>query len=263
MADSKSGRKPDVEGTKIETYKLDYEPLPEMKDRPAREDQCEILLDGSKPCQVQVGDRIVLAYDPRPAETEMLRSTLAEIKYVPKVLNGQSTESVQFGFMPGGDDRNPHRAGELLWSRKHRKAANRLYMYAELPDRLYKEAMKEDRAEHLRQADKNIPKEFRLSSSAWTNGIVNKGNALVLHRDGGSYNGACTGTIVLQKGIEGGAVVFPEIGFGITPKDGARMVFDGGLLLHGVTPFRAVEEESYRYSVVYYTLSALAVAKQK
>lgn len=263
MADSKSRRKPDVEGTTVETYSLDYEPTPELKDRPASEDQCAIMSEGENPCQVQVGDRIVMAYDPRPAEIEMLRSTLGDITYVPKVLNGQSTESVQFGFQPGADDRAPHRAGELLWSRKYRKQSNRLYMYAELPDKLYKEAMKEDRLKHLHAVNENIPKEWRLSSTAWTNGIVNKGNALVLHRDGGSYNGAATGTIVLQKGIEGGAVVFPEIGFGIKPKDGARMVFDGQLLLHGVTPFRVMEEGGYRFSVVYYTLSALAIAKQK
>lgn len=255
------GRKKIEEEARGEVF--EYEPMPELAGKEAHLGMCDHIHDGTEAFQVALEGRTVIAYEPKQVKLQPLREVLQALPFVKKTLNGQETESVQFGFMPGGDDRQEHRAGELLWSRKYKKESAVLYEYAALVDALYKQEMEDTRAAHLEACKKNLPRDFLLRGSPWTNGIVNKTNSLVLHYDTGTYPGAATGTIVLRGGVTGGFLVFPELRLAVECQDGSRTVFDGGLLLHGVTKMAPVEEDAYRYSVVYYTMTALDVAKQK
>lgn len=46
----------------------------------------------------------------------------------------------------------------------------------------------------------------------------------------------------------------PEFGLGFEIKNSSLLIFDGQSILHGVTPIRRESENSYRYTVVFYTL---------
>jgi hypothetical protein len=100
--------------------------------------------------------------------------------------------------------------------------------------------------------------EFSLmGESPFTNGIINKTNSLVYHFDKGNYPGAMTCLFLFKKDIHGGKLVLPLLDLAIDADDGSALLFDGNFLLHGVSPIRQMSEESYRYTVVYYTLEAV------
>ena len=49
----------------------------------------------------------------------------------------------------------------------------------------------------------------------------------------------------------------PEIDISLEVADNSLTIFDGQDLLHGVSPIEYIHEESYRYSVVYYSLERM------
>lgn len=63
--------------------------------------------------------------------------------------------------------------------------------------------------------------------------------------------------VVFKHQIDGGYLTCPEIGLCFELKDKSVLMFDGQNILHGVTPFTKLSPESYRYSIVYYSLAQM------
>lgn len=108
-------------------------------------------------------------------------------------------------------------------------------------------------AEVLAQVDDS----WRLGDqSLWTSGVINRSSRLPYHRD--SFNFPTWSAMpVLRRGMRGGHLHLPEYDLTFDCADGYVVFFAGHELVHGVTPMRPVNDDGYRYSVVYYALKGM------
>jgi hypothetical protein len=63
--------------------------------------------------------------------------------------------------------------------------------------------------------------------------------------------------IILKKDMQGGYLSLPEFGIGVECSNNSLFLFDGQGILHGVTPFKKLSLDSYRYSIVYYSMQQI------
>ena len=110
---------------------------------------------------------------------------------------------------------------------------------------------------HTETVKQKIKKEWVIKDSVFTSGIVNKNNQLNYHFDSGNFKGVYSNMIVFKGDVRGGHLVIPEIDISIEVADNTVTIFDGQDLLHGVSPIKYLHKESYRYSVVYYSLKRM------
>lgn len=99
-----------------------------------------------------------------------------------------------------------------------------------------------------------ILKEWTLEDTVFTSGIINKDSVLQYHFDIGHVSKALSVMLTLKKDLIGGDLSIPEIDTLIKLKDNTLLIFDGQELLHGVTPIVKKNKNSYRFTVVYYSL---------
>jgi hypothetical protein len=63
--------------------------------------------------------------------------------------------------------------------------------------------------------------------------------------------------IVFKGDVMGGHLVIPELDISLEVADNSLTIFDGQDYLHGVSPIEYLHQDSYRYSVVYYSLERM------
>jgi hypothetical protein len=105
---------------------------------------------------------------------------------------------------------------------------------------------------------RDVIPEYIIPGTIFTSGIVNQNNALKYHFDKGNFEGVMSCMAVFRSLTGGGHLVIPELGAGFTLDDHSYLLFDGQRYLHGVTPIHRMNKRSYRYSVVFYSLRAMA-----
>jgi len=93
--------------------------------------------------------------------------------------------------------------------------------------------------------------------SIFTSGIVNENNPLKYHFDTGNFKDVFSCMVVFKNGVENGFLSLPEYDVGFQLPNNSIFLFDGQGILHGVTPITRQTPESYRYSVVYYSLKRM------
>ena len=121
----------------------------------------------------------------------------------------------------------------------------------------YREHFPEVLETHYRVVEQKILPEWRISGSPFTSGIVNKNNELPYHRDAGNFKGVYSNMIAFKNQVSGGRLCVPEFGIKFEIEDNSLLIFDGQKYLHGVTPIIKTGRQSYRYTVVYYSLEQL------
>lgn len=102
-----------------------------------------------------------------------------------------------------------------------------------------------------------VTDEWRISErSLWTSGVINKTSTLPYHFDGNNFD-MWSAMPVIRRGTRGGYLSMPEYDLTIECRDGWVLFFPGFRYLHGVTPIKHVQKDSYRYTVVYYCLRGM------
>lgn len=101
-----------------------------------------------------------------------------------------------------------------------------------------------------------------LPGGAFTSGIINKSNQLVFHTDNGNVKDCLSIMFCFKKGIDGGRLFLPEYKTSIEICDGSALIFDGQSVSHGVEKFRRLNQQSQRYTIVFYALSKLSRAAE-
>lgn len=113
-------------------------------------------------------------------------------------------------------------------------------------------------AAELDEAMQDVLMDWRIAGSVYTSGIVNKNNPLTYHRDKGNFTSCVSAMLTFRRNISGGATVFPELNLRAVTRHNSILIFNGTHILHGVTPLvGAPKPDSYRYSVVYYSMSGM------
>jgi hypothetical protein len=99
--------------------------------------------------------------------------------------------------------------------------------------------------------------DWKIGGTPFTSGIINKNNPLKYHFDAGNIGQVYSNMIAFKNDCEGGHLALPEFDIGLEISNRSVVFFDGQDILHGVTPFRLLSRDAYRYTIVYYTLKQM------
>lgn len=223
----------------------------EWHDIPAEHKVGQIALDShydtliTEPTLVFANDKPVAAYFAPSINMYPLLQAVSNVKIGSTLKNGIKVFQRQFGWC----------GSETDFRKKYEHEWGVISDFAELILQGYHIAFPDRLIDHQREAN-HISEEKRIRNTPFTNGLINKDSAVPYHFDRGNFEGACTCTYNLNDDIEGGYLVFPQLRTAFKCANNTACVFDGDLLLHGVTPIRKQSELGYRYSVLYYTMKS-------
>ena len=115
--------------------------------------------------------------------------------------------------------------------------------------------------DNLDQADgqgiMNNTMQILYETVIYKSGIINKNNELKYHFDAGNFKGVMSNMVAFKGDVEGGHLAIPELDIALEIADNTLTIFNGQEILHGVTPIETQNEQSYRYTVVYYSLEQM------
>jgi len=238
----------------IQPKKID---LSTFKKRSALESDCSNLIDYD--CLVTVNGVSRILYCKMEGATNYLRWAVKTINYEENIRTaGLKTNSAIFGYSPRIVMRKDFCSSTAM-SRNFPKQHLIICNFAQRLIPLYEYYFQDILKAHYEKSNQKIKEEWKLPGTPFTSGIVNKNNPLKYHHDSGNFKDVLSNMIVLKRGVEGGRLCCPEFDLKFECADDHVIIFDGAEILHGVTPIIKPElnENCYRYSIVYYTLEQM------
>ena len=199
----------------------------------------------------------VLLYRILPRKPNDVRWAVKNIKYgASKRTHGLVNTSAVFGYNPRQENKHDYCSAAAMavnFPKQHYVISN----YALEVEKHYKNVFKTTYFQHRNKVKEKVKNRWRISSSVFTSGIVNKNNQLKYHYDSGNFKNVFSNMIVFKGDVDGGHLVIPELDLSLEVADNSLTIFDGQDLLHGVSPIEYLHKDSYRYSVVYYSLERM------
>lgn len=232
----------------------------ELKSRFAVESDANITIKQDT-LLVEDGKPILLYKKIDWTDTEPLRNACFSVKYtkdtrLPKKNSpGITTRSAIFGYRPRIPLRQDFCSTAQMANNNHQEHIIVTEFAAKLTE-IYKEYFPETFAIHEQKTDK-ILKEWKIPGSVFTSGIINKNNPLQYHHDSGNFKGVLSNMVAFKNHVRGGRLVLPEYDIKLEIADNTITIFDGQSIVHGVTPILKYAEDSYRYTIVYYSLEQM------
>lgn len=164
------------------------------------------------------------------------------------------TQSSVFGSLPRVPLRNDY-CRYSSQSKKERNNYESLFEFSQVLIELYKQYLPEQYTHDLTVIKNTVNSDYLPKNNIpFTTANINVNHAIKYHRDTGNFKGNLSNVLILKDGIIGGELVFPEYGFALSQEDSCLSIFDGQGEIHGVMPIAKTKENSYRASIVYYTL---------
>lgn len=227
-----------------------------FKKRTALETDCTRIIDFD--CLITSQGIPKILYCKMDANTSHLRWAVQTIKYESSDRTaGLKTTSAIFGFSPKIALRKDFCSATAM-ARNFPKQHFIICEFSKELTKLYEEFFPETLKRHYSLADSKVRKEWKLEGTPFTSGIVNKNNPLKYHHDAVNFKDVLSNMIVFKKDVKGGRLACPEYDVRFNCDDNHVVIFDGAQILHGVTPIiRSDSADSYRYSVVYYSLEQM------
>jgi hypothetical protein len=210
---------------------------------------------------------LIIMYDNKPLIVYLV---LKDIPDYDKILNilqntefstnrrttGLRTTSKIFGYSPRETIRKDY-CSSTAFARDDPEGHNIICNFGKTLSKYYKKYCPEMFEYHDSISKQKIMDDWKIHSTPFTSGIINKNNPLKYHTDKGNISKVYSNMIVFKNKCSGGYLSIPEFDIGLECANKSVVFFDGQDILHGVTPFRLTGEESYRYSIVYYTLNQM------
>lgn len=226
--------------------------ISELRKREALQKDCGTFI--SQPTKVYENGKLKIAYvyleEKMPALVEALKTIPYEKSFRS---GGLPTISRIFGYSPRSTLRKDFCATTSL-AQEFPAQHGEICKGAGVVSKLYGEFNPELYKTHKEISDGKVRPEWRLEESPFTSGIANKDNQLRYHFDSGNFSDVWSAMLVFKNQISGGHLSVPEYDLCFELKDHSALMFDGQGLLHGVTPFKKLTPDAYRYSIVYYSL---------
>ena len=170
--------------------------------------------------------------------------------------SGLPSTSRVFGFEPRRTLRKDF-CGTTSLSVEHPDAHKALVDAAGVCESAYQLTNPSLYSQHVEVTRNRVLAQWHLRNGVFTSGIVNKNNPLPYHYDTGNFASVWSAMLVFKgPGLTGGHLAVPEYDRCFTLPDHTLFCFDGQGLLHGVTPI-VCPPDSYRYSVVFYSLKMM------
>jgi hypothetical protein len=199
----------------------------------------------------------VLLYRTLPKKPTDVRWAVKNIKYAKsKRTHGLVNTSAVFGYNPRQENKHDYCSATAMGV-NYPKQHYIISRYAKEVAKFYHEFFPRIYNEHKERVKKDVKKEWRIFDSVFTSGIVNKNNQLKYHYDSGNFKNVFSNMIVFKGDVMGGHLVIPELDISLEVADNSLTIFDGQDYLHGVSPIEYLHQDSYRYSVVYYSLERM------
>ena len=208
-------------------------------------------------CIIKEGDSIKAVYLRLPPVPLKLREAITRIDY-PKGRRtaGLLTTSKIFGSSPREMIRGDYCTTTAL-AREDPEAHAAICKYAENLADYYQEFCPDIYNFHQGIIDEKVKSEWVIEKSPFTSGIINKNNQLSYHFDRGNFSDVYSNMIALKHEVRGGFLSMPAYNIGLEIADNSVVFFDGQKILHGVTPITYLNRDSYRYTLVYYSLKQM------
>jgi hypothetical protein len=225
--------------------------------RRAAEVDCSRTIE--EPCAVydQAGNLLVI-YDVLEADTTPLVEALKRVKFTESTrTGGLTTTSRIFGSQPRLERRQRAFCNRASMATEHPRENAALCGVAKAISDRYQLNTPETHKRHAAIVGEKVEQEWVIPGTVFTSGIVNKNNPLAYHLDAGNFEDVFSCMLVLRKNLQGGYLCFPEIDTKFLFKNNALAMFDGQRIVHGVTPMHPAGPDSYRYSIVYYSLKGM------
>lgn len=202
-------------------------------------------------------DEVLLIYkdSEESIDTTGMIEALSKVKFsVNKRTNGLVTQSEIIGYRP----RMVGLAGKKTCSKtafgnKYKTIEDELFNVAHIAEKLYGEFAPSRYQNHSELAEKVRP-EYLMPETHFTSGIINKNNPLKYHLDTGNFKDVFSIMLGLKKDIKGGFLHIPELKVNLKISNGSLSMFDGQRFVHGVTPMVGTSPQSYRFTIVFYSL---------
>lgn len=235
----------------LQAHKVELD-LADYKMRSAQEKDYHTLVTES--VLVYEGDTLMIAYVELDLDCSDVVDALLRIKYEKNYRsNGLPTTSRIFGFSPRNSLRNDYCTATSLAKESPQDHAV-ITDYASKVATYYRNLNPDLYQKHLHDTDEHVIGDYRVKDSPFTSGIINKNNPLKYHFDSGNFKDVWSCMLVFKQDIGGGYLSVPQYGLGFQLKHNSLFMFDGQSLLHGVTPIKKKNAQSFRYSIVYYSL---------
>lgn len=200
---------------------------------------------------------------PENDDYNKLKAVLQKLKYTTGTrLSGLSTSSSPFGFKPRVHIRQAMPCTASPLRGEYPKIDAFMAYYCEkniIP--LFHEHYSENLKQHM-EAIKDIKKDWLINNVPFTGGIINNSNQLNYHTDIQNIKGSINAMIYLERDTDGGELVLPKYGVSLKPKDRFVLLFRNDLV-HGVAPIKKLNNQSYRYSIVYYANAGMELCGTK
>jgi len=224
----------------------------------AREEDAEILVD--EPGMFYLDGKPFLLYDILKSDPSDIEEVLPTFPFKKDLRSGGlKTNSTIFGYMPRIPLRQNY-ASSTAFAVNHRESHNRVIKRADEIEELFKQYFPEEYRRQRLWVESNILPDWRIRNTVFTSGIVNSNNQLHYHYDSGNMPGSYACMLSYVKNLEAGHLVFPSLNVKFKLKNNSFMLFNNYKCLHGVSPMN-FNDEGYRYTVVYYTLRDLKIAR--
>lgn len=110
---------------------------------------------------------------------------------------------------------------------------------------------------HNQLTRETLHEDWLMAGTPFSSGVVNDNAVLPYHKDAGNIKDAWSMMLVLRNKVDGGYLDVPEYGVTLGVPDLSLLFFCGQSLMHGVTPMIKRSSDAYRFSIVYYTKTAL------
>lgn len=237
----------------IKVVKNKVENLEDYVRRPAKREDFKELITEDCILEDENG-RMVLLYFKFKNDTSKLLNAVQTIPYETSTRSGGlKTTSRIFGYDPATGIRKPYCSATRL-AFDNPKEHEIITRFGEEIAEVYKKYLPNVYTSHEQLALSKIKDEWRIPTTPFTSGIINKNNQLNYHFDSGNFKDVYSNMIVMKNNVAGGYLALPEYGVGLECANETLVMFDGQSILHGVTPIKFFGQNAYRYSLVYYTL---------
>jgi len=168
----------------------------------------------------------------------------------------QLGKSKLFGFMPRRVLRQDY-CNTVTTARDYPKQHSIITNFGKTLTNYYQEYFPHILKEHYKVVKEKVKKDWTITDTPFTSGIINQNNQLRYHTDKGNFKGVLSNMLCFKNGITGGRLVCPEYNLKFEIDNDYLLIFDGQQIIHGVTPIIKTHAKGYRYTIVYYTLEQM------
>lgn len=203
----------------------------------------------------KTGETLVIYIADADVNTDMLIRSLSKVKFSKGMrTGGLPTQSEIIGYRPRMTGTlSKKTCSKTAFGNKYQYIEDELYKVAQLAEQYYTEYAPERHANHASLSER-VHDNYRMPETSFTSGIINKNNPLKYHFDTGNFKDVFSIMLGLKHHSKGGHLHLPQLHINLEIGNGSLSMFDGQSLVHGVTPILGSSEDSYRFTIVFYSL---------